>query len=349
MRPNGSEGVDMNRKLNTPVRASLVLVLTLLALPMQTSHALRWGGVSNQELVYSYVNDVCRDGMTVVVIRYTNAPSGPPPQSVTIDFQLGDASGHSLTSKLIPVTDLPRPPLWVKIDFLSTLPPPIPPAWNPPYRYYSLQKVLWAQPLDPGAQVVLVQVATSPSSIDPATVSDCLTGERNQTIEQRNALAGLPPTGDKKADRHIGKAVEALNRSLAPDPWQADGLLLTNSGATAFKEFITAVRQLSKIGHPSEAVANAMNALPNVACGLASNAIEAAVLANGDAGAINKAEAALARGLASVAAGDPVGGIRQFKLAWLHAQRAVGRWGDEIDEINESAGQLEESTQAVEP
>jgi hypothetical protein len=245
--------------------------------------------------------------------------------------------------------------LQVDLDFP---PPPLPPEQRPPYHYYTQQKVLWAQLLDsheplhsgalltPGAQVVLAQVATSPSSIDPAPVSDCLTGERNQIIELRNKLARLLPTGDKKVDRHVGNAVDALNRSLAPDLWQADGLLLTGGGVAVFNKVILAARQLNRIDHPSGGVINAINALANVARGLANNAIEAAVLANGDVGAINKADAAVAKGWARVTAGNPIGGIRQFKLAWLHAQRAVGRWGDDI---NESTEELEEPAQTVEP
>lgn len=346
----------MTFRLNASVRVTLVALLALLALlalPLNPTHALRWGGLSNQDLVYSYLNEVCRDGMTAAVIRFTNRPSGPPPQAATIEFRLGASNGPLLTSQVIPVTGLPRPPLQADLDFP---PSPLPPEQQPPYHYYTRQKVLWGQLLDSheplhsgellhlGAQVVLAQVADSPSFIDPATVSDCLTGERNQTIELRNAFAGLPPSGDKKSDRHIGRAVEALNRSLAPNLWQTDGLLLTSQGATVFNELIVAVRQLGRIDHPNEAVADAMNALPDVACGLANNAIEAAVIANGDAGAINKAQAAVARGWASVAAGDPIGGIRQFKRAWLHAQRAVGRWGDEV-----SIELMEESIQPVEP
>jgi hypothetical protein len=316
------------------MRAILVLLLAVMALPMQISHAARWGGVQNRFLSFGFLdlNTVCRDGATIAAIRTNDDINATPTLPMTDTYEVRLAPGTPdplLVSTVITVTALPRPALELDLDEDGI-------TDTKPYTLYSTRKVLWDRSLDAGTVVRLSFVfLTGFSSTDPVPVSDCSTGERNRTIEQRNALTGLLPTGDKKSDRHIQNAVDALNRSLAPELWQADGLRLTEHGNVVFNEFSKAVRQLAKVERPIEAIAHAITTLPDVASGLARTAIEDAVVAQGDAGAITKAETAFAKGLTQLNAGDAAGAIRQFRRAWLHAQQAANHWSVEINETTE--------------
>lgn len=318
------------------VRIIIALVIAVVIFPIQTSHAARWGGASNLFLAFGHLvkDRVCRDGMTVAVIRYR--VKDPPfvfDASLELEFLL--ASGNSerirFATQVITVTTVrQRYPLWADLDISDR-------ADRSPFFYYTIQNVFWSQPLEPGMQVVL-QAKDEGGAIretDPVAVSDCYLSERNRTAAERDMLAGLLPTGDATTDRRIQKAVHTLDQSLAPELWQVDGLHLTENGKTVFNEFSRAVRQLMNIVHPADVVEHTIITLPDVACVLAQTAIEDAIMAGGDADAIAKAEAAVKQGWVQLFSDDFRGAIRQFKLAWLHAQRAMGRWSDEINETME--------------
>lgn len=315
------------------VRILVALAIGLTILPIRTAFAGRWGQLDDRFLAFGHLdeNPLCRDGMIVTLVRYRDSdrPFTPLPQP--FNFLLGSKDGSLLATATLTVTTEPRPELWADIDLADA---------QPPYLYYASQKVFWNRLLTPGDQVVVQSKNFAINELveaDPAAISDCYLGERNSTAAERDALASVLPTGDAKTDNRIRRVLAALDRSLAPELWQADGVRLTQHGRIVFNEFSRAVRHLTRIGHPSDAVAHAITTLPVVACGLAQTAIEDAVAAGGNAGKIARAQTAFDKGQAQLHAGDFRGAIRQFKLAWLHAQRALGQWQTEIDENVELA------------
>lgn len=136
----------------------------------------------------------------------------------------------------------------------------------------------------------------------------------------RSGLAALLPTGDKKSDEHIEKAIKKIDDSLKPEYWDG-GSRLTPKGAKVFDLERDAVEELQKVKAVS--TASAIGALVAIDRGLAHTAILDAVAAGGRADDINQAYRHLAKGDEWAAAPDPDKAIDEYKKAWTNAMRAV--------------------------
>ena len=153
----------------------------------------------------------------------------------------------------------------------------------------------------------------------------------------RASLASLLPTGDKKNDERIQKAIKNIDQSLAPDLWNGPSRL-TKKGQKVFEEEKKAVSELMKITSPTPAISNAILGLVAVDRALAQTAISDAIALPGNASDIAKAQAALADGDAKALAGEFDKAIEAYKKAWQFAWKASGLPSLEVSAAQEIDG-----------
>lgn len=138
-------------------------------------------------------------------------------------------------------------------------------------------------------------------------------------------LAGLLPTGDKKTDDRIQKAIGKINDSLDAQLWSDDSHL-TKKGNQVFDREKDAVNELQKIvkdGGPFAGQAQiASLALVGADQSLAQTAINDAIAANGDAKEIAKAQDEMSKAQDELNKGKPDNAIEHYKQAWSHATKA---------------------------
>ena len=149
-------------------------------------------------------------------------------------------------------------------------------------------------------------------------------------------LSLLPPTGDKKTDDRIEKAIEHVEKSLADELWLDDSHL-SEKGKKVFDEEEKAVKELMKIQQPdvSGAISSLVYDADEV---LALVAIEEAVAAAQAAGCplgsedrkckkvlgeIVKAQEEMVKAQKELDKGKPDKAIDHYKKAWEHAQKAM--------------------------
>ena len=146
------------------------------------------------------------------------------------------------------------------------------------------------------------------------------------TINQAtvDALVALLPSGDKKADHRIEKAIEHIQQSLDEKLWE-DDRTLTRKGKTVFSEEKKAVHELMKIEDPPMAISDAINSLVRVGELLAQTAIHEAVDADGDAREIPKAQKEMDKVAEEIGKGHYDKAIEHYKKAWEYAQKAMKR------------------------
>jgi len=137
-----------------------------------------------------------------------------------------------------------------------------------------------------------------------------------------DALVALLPSGDKKTDHRIEKAIEHIRKSLAEKLWEND-TTLTKKGMKAFGEQKKAVHELMKIEGSSGAISAAINSLVSAAELLAQTAIQEAVDAGGDANEITKAQKEMAKAEKEIGEDHYDKAIEHYKKAWEHAQTAM--------------------------
>jgi len=145
---------------------------------------------------------------------------------------------------------------------------------------------------------------------------------RGEKEAVRDTLLALldPGTGDKKTDDLIEKAIYHLEKSLADDLWEEDGLHLTKKGKKVFEEEKKAVHELMKIEAPPDVSAE-INSLVEADQILAQTAIDDA--AGGDPKDIAKAQEEMTKALEDIDKGDFDKAIKHYKKAWDFAQKAV--------------------------
>ncbi|MEO6063660.1 MAG: hypothetical protein ABIQ99_17145 [Thermoflexales bacterium] len=136
----------------------------------------------------------------------------------------------------------------------------------------------------------------------------------------RASLAGMLPTGDKKTDESINKAISAIEDSLAPDLWNGASWL-TQKGQKVFENEKKAVSELQKITTPAPGIVSAISGLVTVDRNLAVTAIADAGPAGADPQDIAKANQNLAEGDAKALAGDFDTAIESYKNAWQFASK----------------------------
>jgi predicted extracellular nuclease len=145
---------------------------------------------------------------------------------------------------------------------------------------------------------------------------------RDAKIAVRNALAGLLPTGDRRNDDRIRKAIERIDDSLRANLWNG-GSRLTRQGNRVFDLERQAVQELQKVTGVNAVVAGAISELVRIDRALAQVAIADAIAAGGDARDIAKAQQSLADGDAQAARPDPDKAIQEYKKAWESAIKAI--------------------------
>jgi len=153
-------------------------------------------------------------------------------------------------------------------------------------------------------------------------------GNTPRTLTQAAAadVNALLPTGDKRTDKSLQKATDAILDSLKPAYWVGD-FMLVDKGNKVFDEQKKAVKELEdvvKAGVPqSGAAQDAIEDLLVSEDVVARTAIKAAIAAAGKSAEIAKAQDAFARAQAAQAAGDWDKAVDDYKKSWEHATRAV--------------------------
>ncbi len=142
----------------------------------------------------------------------------------------------------------------------------------------------------------------------------------------RNLLADMVPTGDRKTDKHLTKAMARLEKSLDAAFW-VDDSHLTGKGKKVFDETKKAVNELLKVtrdgGSEAVGVETAVTALVNAAQTLAETAVDQAIIADGNQEKIDKALGEMAKAREELDKGEPDKAIRHYKKAWNYAQKAL--------------------------
>ncbi|MFW2338729.1 MAG: endonuclease/exonuclease/phosphatase family protein, partial [Acidimicrobiia bacterium] len=134
-------------------------------------------------------------------------------------------------------------------------------------------------------------------------------------------LEGLLPTGDKKDDKAIEKALESFEDALNPAYW-IDDTHLTDEGQKAFGEGKKALQDLMRVSD-ADLVAETVAAIVEAFAVVADTAIQDAIAAGGDPWYIDRALDEMAAAAALVADGDFDQAIDRYKKAWMDAQKAI--------------------------
>lgn len=134
-------------------------------------------------------------------------------------------------------------------------------------------------------------------------------------------LGGLLPTGDKKDDRSIEKAIASLEDALAPAYWTDDSHL-TDEGQKAFDEGKKALQDLMRVGD-SDLVAATIGAIVEAFAVVSDTAIQDAIAAGGDGWYVNRALDQMDDASGLVADGEYALAIDRYKKAWMDAQKAI--------------------------
>lgn len=152
--------------------------------------------------------------------------------------------------------------------------------------------------------------------------SSVVVGNQAVKVSVRNYLSSLLPTGDKKNDDAIKKAIESIDKSLKPDNWE-DGTSLTDKGKKVFDEEKKAVQELSKVKNIN--LTSAINSLVQVDRDLAQSAINEVSCGTDDKcqKELAKAQKSLADGDTQAAKPDPDKAIDNYKKAWESAMKAM--------------------------
>ncbi|MFQ5604352.1 MAG: right-handed parallel beta-helix repeat-containing protein [bacterium] len=147
-------------------------------------------------------------------------------------------------------------------------------------------------------------------------------GPRNTKEDVIADLSSLLPTGDKKTDKCIKKAIKNLKASLVGKYWQDDSHL-TKKGGKVFKKEKSAVKYLMKIDDPPAAVTDAIDALVETDRTLAQTAIDEAVAASANPKKIADAEKEMDKAQNEIDADKFDKGIDRFRRAWQYAFTAL--------------------------
>ena len=139
-----------------------------------------------------------------------------------------------------------------------------------------------------------------------------------------DSLQRLLPTGDKKLDTQISKAVRSLQLSLDARLW-ADDSHLTGQGQRVFQDAHNAVSTLSSPTTGSAVVAQALDGIVAVAEELAAIAIDEAVAAGGDATKLEHAQAQMLDASTAITAGRLADAVHHYRQAWDYANHAATR------------------------
>lgn len=146
------------------------------------------------------------------------------------------------------------------------------------------------------------------------------------TVQQvRNSLVALLPSGDRKIDQALQKAIAKLDQGFSPDFWQLPaGNQLSSQGQKAFEHLRDAIKELRKLKAPPAAVTAAIDTVTGVGRTLAEQAIAAATAAGGNAKQLAKANKEMVKAQQDLAKQRPNLAFAHYEDAWVAAQTAVG-------------------------
>ena len=281
-------------------------------------------------------------GYTSLVI----SSDGPPPPP---GFDADDPLYHDLTT-----TAGFEPPVEVCIDYSGA-----PFESERGLRLFHFEEDRWRDvttSLDPRNDLICGMV----TSLSPFAIFE----RRPQATKQaaHDALTALLPTGDKKADRGIERAMQHIQKSLNEKLWE-DDRTLTKKGKKVFSEEKQAVRELMQIvglargnedddsdsddddssdggrgGRQEEVDEEVRDAILSVIGDLVSAdevlaglAIERAIAEGGRAREIASAEKEMVRAEREIGREHYDKAIEHYKKAWDHAQKAMRRGSKDDD------------------
>jgi len=147
------------------------------------------------------------------------------------------------------------------------------------------------------------------------------------------ALSELLTTGDDETDKHIQKAIESIEKSLAPELWESDSTL-TKKGKKVFDNEKKAVKNLQKLikdkkvpDYVKDVCENVTDELLTADKLLAETALTEAKAYEGMDKKVDKeiekSEKELEKATKELEKGKPEKAIDHYKKAWEHAQKAM--------------------------
>ena len=176
----------------------------------------------------------------------------------------------------------------------------------------------------PGAYPIVASGATDPDyaiTFVPGTLT--VSSQPKLTLEAiRAALVAILPHAGRPDSSHLNDAIRALDRALDDENWNGT-TNLTKKGERVFDSIEQAVDALGAIRNPSAAIQQAIAQLVGVARQLSSDAIEAAITANGRPDEIARAQRELAKGDHHRPTAWLTQSIEDYEEAWHDAQRAL--------------------------
>ena len=158
------------------------------------------------------------------------------------------------------------------------------------------------------------------SDHDPVVIGLDLTPAMSLKETTGSDLSLLLPTGDKKDDNLIEKAIDRIDQSLNPDWWTGPSSLDPKTGNHVFDREHQAVQELMKVATVD--VRTAIDQILVADRQLALQQLIAAILGGGNPGRIAQAQENLADAAANIAAGDFAKAVLDYKKAWTNAVKA---------------------------
>jgi predicted extracellular nuclease/2',3'-cyclic-nucleotide 2'-phosphodiesterase (5'-nucleotidase family) len=184
------------------------------------------------------------------------------------------------------------------------------------------------------------------SDHDPVIVGLDLTATARQSKSKVVAdLEGMLPSGNKRNDDALTRAIDNLEDSLSPAYW-TDGDHLTEDGRSVFNAERRAVLWLGKVkGSAAASARAAIGTLVEVDRNLARGAIDAAVSGGGDPKGIARAERQMQRAAGELARGKPETAIFHYRNAWDEATKSLRKLIElQVLGINDYHGHLQPNT-----
>jgi len=158
------------------------------------------------------------------------------------------------------------------------------------------------------------------SDHDPVVIGLNLNTAMSQKETARLELSALLPTGDRKDDRTIQKAIDRIDESLNPAWWTGPSTLDSKTGNHVFDREHQAVQGLQKVANVD--VQDAIDQLVEADRQLALTQLIAAINGGGDPGRIAQAIGNLADAASDIANGDYAKAVLDYKKAWTNAFKA---------------------------
>lgn len=138
--------------------------------------------------------------------------------------------------------------------------------------------------------------------------------------------------GDDDCTKRFASPIRKITKSLNPAWWNIDGIHLTLNGCGVFDNEKAAASQLSELlkskkltAAQKAAIQAIIDQLVQADQILAQTAVDEATAAGGNAQKLARANKALAKAAALIAAGKPDEAINQYRIAWEKAQESLGR------------------------